>query len=78
MTISLILYDRSIDVRKVKDILSQAGYYKRLRSTSKAYVKKKEFERWLDKKPLEVVAKVISRLAVLSGTKVYLFWNLAS
>jgi len=62
---------------KVREALLQvsSGYYKRLRSTHEPFVKKKEFDEWISKIPIEVLAKVISRLAVLAEKKIYLFWE---
>jgi len=50
-------------------------YYKRLRSTAETFLGKQEFDSWIHKIPLETLAKVMSRLAVLAETKVYLFWE---
>ena len=63
------------EMRRVKDALTATGQYKRLMSTRKAYPRKEEFRRWIETQSLEVIAKVLSRLAVLAETKVYLFWN---
>jgi len=65
------------ELEKVREALLQvsSGYYKRLRSAHEPFVKKKEFGEWISKIPLEGLAKVISRLAVLSQKKVYLFWD---
>ena len=63
------------DLDNTKEILCGVGYHKRLQSSSKPYVKRSEFREWMSKKPLRTVAKVISRLAVLAETKVYLLWK---
>jgi len=63
------------DIRRVKDALTATGQYKRLMTTRKAYPRKKEFKRWIENQSLEVIAKVLCRLAVLAETKVYLFWK---
>ena len=63
------------DLEKTKEILCSAGYHKRLQSSSKPYVKRSEFRKWVSKKPLRTIAKVISRLAVLAEAKVYLLWE---
>ncbi|MDH5795801.1 MAG: hypothetical protein OEZ24_06815, partial [Candidatus Bathyarchaeota archaeon] len=63
------------DLEKTKEILCSVGYHKRLQSSSKPYVNKNEFKEWISKKSLMTVAKVISRLAVLAETKVYLMWE---
>ncbi|MCW4027575.1 MAG: hypothetical protein NWE76_08850 [Candidatus Bathyarchaeota archaeon] len=34
------------DLEKTKEILCSVGYHKRLQSSSKPYVKRKEFEEW--------------------------------
>jgi len=65
------------DPMKVKEILLgvSSGYYKRLKATGKVYPKKSEFEEFIVKASLETLAKVISRLAILAQTKVYLLWK---
>jgi len=65
------------ELAKVREALSQvsSGYYKRLRATSLTFVKKKEFHEWVRGIPVKALAKVISRLAVLAETKIYLFWE---
>jgi hypothetical protein len=63
------------DLEKTKEILCRVGYHKRLQSSSKPYIKRKEFVEWISRKPLRTVAKVISRVAVLSEAKVYLLWE---
>ena len=60
---------------RIKDALIKTRCYKRLMPTSKAYPRKAEFEEWLEKQDLHVIAKILSRLAVLAETKVYLFWK---
>jgi len=66
-----------VELEKVREALLQvsSGYYKRLRATSETFVKKKEFHEWITGIPAETLAKVISRLAVLAETKIYLFWE---
>ena len=66
-----------IELKKVHEILLKIStvYYKRLRSTSEVFLKKESFRKWLKKSSTEVLAKVLSRLAVLAETKVYLFWE---
>jgi ABC-type ATPase with predicted acetyltransferase domain len=66
-----------VEVQKVHEILLKIStvYYKRLRSTSDIFLKKDDFRKWLKKSSNEVLAKVLSRLAVLAETKVYLFWE---
>jgi len=61
---------------KVKSILTEVGYYKRLGATKKPYVSKRDFNEWLSKQELNIVAQVISRLAVLNEIKVYLIWKI--
>ena len=41
---------------------------------SKPFVSKKDFNEWINQRDL-IIAKVISRLAVLTETKIYLFWG---
>ena len=62
-------------LQRIREVLCTVRHYKRLRSTSKAYVKKAEFRKWMYEASLETIAKVISRLAVLAEKKVYLFWR---
>ena len=50
-------------------------YYKRLRPSRKPYVEKAKFEQFISEASDEVLAKVLSRLAVLAQTKVYLIWK---
>lgn len=52
-----------------------AGYYKRLKATGKAYVKRSEFWEFIGKASVESLAKVLRRVAVLTQTKVYLLWE---
>jgi hypothetical protein len=68
---------REFEVRKVHEILLKIStvYYKRLRSTNDIFLKK-NFKKWLKKSSNEVLAKVLSRLAVLAETKVYLIWKI--
>jgi ABC-type ATPase with predicted acetyltransferase domain len=62
------------DVEGVKGTLCKVGYYKRLQACKRPFVTKPEFQEWIGKQGLDVVAKVLSRLAVLAEPKVYLFW----
>jgi ABC-type ATPase with predicted acetyltransferase domain len=66
-----------VEVRKVHEILLKIStvYYKRLRSTGDIFLKKDDFKKWLKKSSNEVLTKVLSRLAVLAETKIYLFWE---
>jgi len=63
------------ELRRIKDALVKTGRYKRLMASYKAYPKKEEFKNWLENQDLHVIANVLSRLAVLAETKVYLFWK---
>jgi len=63
------------ELRKVKDALIRAGNYKRLMGTGRTYPRRRDFEDWIEKQDLQSIAKVLSRLAVLAETKVYLFWS---
>jgi len=65
----------SEELRKIKDALIKTGHYKRLMASYKAYPKKEEFKNWLENRDLHAIANVLSRLAVLAETKVYLFWR---
>ena len=64
-------------MEKVREILLgvSTGYYKRLKCSSKAYVKKAEFEEFVREASVETLATFLRRLAVLSQTKVYLLWR---
>jgi len=66
-----------LEIEKVRKALLQtsSGYYKRLKSTHEPFVRKKQFSEWIQKISIETLAKVISRLAVLAETKIYLFWE---
>ena len=65
------------DLEGVKVALSKVSpcYYKRLRAAGAVYAKKEEFSRFIRGSSLETIAKVLSRLAVLSQRKVYLLWR---
>jgi GNAT superfamily N-acetyltransferase len=65
------------ELQKVKESLLSIsqGYYKRLKGSGKAYVRKEEFNKFVAEASTEKLAKVISRLAVLAQTKVYLLWK---
>jgi len=52
-----------------------SGHYKRSKAAGKVYLKKSEFKELITEASLETVAKVISRLAILTQTKVYLLWK---
>jgi len=63
---------------KCKQVLlgiSESGYYKRLKASHQAYVKRSEFTKFLEKASPEDLAKVLRRLAIIMQTKVYLFWS---
>jgi len=66
------------DMERVRDVLLKVsqGYYKRLKASGKAYVRKEEYMRFITEASAETLAKVISRLAVLAQTKVYLLWKI--
>ena len=63
------------DLQEIKDALIKTGNYKRLMASYKGYPRKEEFKDWLEKRDLHAIANVLSRLAVLAETKVYLFWK---
>ncbi len=65
----------SEEIREIREALVKTGHYKRLMASYKAYPKKEEFKKWLENQDLHVIANVLSRLAVLAETKVYLFWE---
>jgi len=63
--------------KEIKDILLSVkhAHYRRLQGRGKIYPKRDEFKVWLDKADNETLAKVLSRLAILSQNKVYLIWK---
>jgi GNAT superfamily N-acetyltransferase len=65
------------DIQKVKEALQEVsqGYYKRLKASGKAYVRKTEYAKFISEASKETLAKVLSRLAILAQTKAYLFWR---
>jgi hypothetical protein len=50
-------------------------YYKRLSRSSRPYVRRAEFETWLDEQPNPSLARTLATLSILSQTKAYLYWN---
>ncbi|MCD6088531.1 hypothetical protein J7K07_02280, partial [Candidatus Bathyarchaeota archaeon] len=68
---------RDEEIREVMDALKKTGQYKRLMATGKAYPRREEFEEWIARQDLRRLAEVLTRLAVLAETKVYLFWEKA-
>ena len=65
----------SEELHEVREALVKTGRYKRLMASYKAYPKKEEFKNWIENQDLYAIANVLSRLAVLAETKVYLFWE---
>jgi len=65
------------ELLKIKETLLNVsqGYYKRLKASGKAYVQKEEYRNFISDASVETLSKVISRLAVLAQTKVYLLWK---
>ena len=65
------------ELEKVKETLVgiSSGYYKRLKGAHKAYVKKGEFEEFVENATLQCLARVLRKLAILLQTKVYLLWR---
>jgi len=65
------------ELEKCKQILLavSTGYYKRLKASAKAWVKKPEFEAFLERSNPEDLAKVLRRLTIIMQTKVYLLWR---
>lgn len=68
---------KPMELKRVKEALMKVspGYYKRLKATGELYSRKDEFTKFITEAPLETLAKVISRLAVLAQKKVYLLWR---
>ena len=66
------------ELRKVREIILQIKtvYIKRLRSTAIMFLKKEEFKNWIQTAPNDILAKVLTRIAVLAETKIYLFWEI--
>ena len=64
------------EVDRVRETLAKlsAQYYKRISRTSKPYIRKKEYLKWLEEQPLESLARSIGALGVLNQVKVYLYW----
>jgi len=63
------------ELHEIREALLKTGHYKRLMASYKAYPKKEEFKNWLEDQDTHALANVLSRLAVLAETKVYLFWK---
>ena len=65
------------EVEEVRKVLLRVsgGYYRRLKGSGKPYMRRAEYERFIEESSREVLAKVLRRLAVLSQTKVYLLWK---
>jgi len=63
--------------RKLMEILLSVStvYYKRLSRASRPYVKKAEFQRWLEEQPNESLARALSTLSTLNQSKAYLYWS---
>jgi hypothetical protein len=74
MATCLLLLVTSSQISLWKSGVSQ-GYGKRLKASGKAYVGKAEFQKFVAEATDETLAKVISRLAILAQTKVYLLWK---
>ena len=64
------------DVDEVRKILSRLAshYYKRISRTSKPYMRKMEYLKWLKEQPRESLARSIATLGVLNQVKAYLYW----
>ena len=71
----LLVKMKGEDVERVKTILCGVGFFKRLMACNRPFVATPEFREWIEKQSLEVVAKVLSRVAVLAEPKIYLFWK---
>lgn len=64
-------------VAQVKQILLSVSniYYKRLASSGKAFLTRKDFHETLAKTTTEKLTQMLSALSVLNQTKIYLFWR---
>ncbi len=64
------------DIEGVREALLRVspGFFKRIRSSGRAYVGKAEMEGWLREQPPERLARCLQILAVLSQAKAYLYW----
>lgn len=64
-------------VAKVKQTLLSVSniYYKRLASSGKAFLTRKDFHETLAKVTTEKLAQMLSALSILNQTKIYLFWS---
>jgi ABC-type lipoprotein export system ATPase subunit/GNAT superfamily N-acetyltransferase len=64
------------DMERLREILLgvSSQYYKRLRSSDKAYVRKEQFREWLHEVPRERLDRTLATLAVLNQSKAYLYW----
>jgi len=77
---SNLLHLQGLEPEKIEEcrkaLLSiSTGYYKRLKASHKAYIKREEFKEFLEKASLEDLAKVLRRMAIIMQTKVYLLWR---
>jgi len=63
------------EMYRIRNAIVSAGQYKRLMNTSKVYPRKEEFENWIKQQDLRRLAAVLTRIAILAETKVYLFWK---
>jgi len=63
-------------IRSLRKLLLDVNalYYKRLSRSGRPYVKRAEFEAWLDVQPNRSLARVLATLCVLGQTKAYLYW----
>jgi len=63
--------------RKLMEVLLSVStvHYKRLSRASRPYVKKAEFQRWLEEQPNESLARALSTLSTLNQSKAYLYWS---
>ncbi len=49
-------------------------YYKRLTRSSRPYLKKAEFKKWLNEQTNDSLARTLATLSILSQSKAYLYW----
>lgn len=64
------------DIEGVREALLRVspGFFKRIRSSGRAYIGKAEMEGWIREQPPERLARCLQILAVLSQAKAYLYW----
>lgn len=60
----------------LREVLLGVGavYYKRLARTGRAYLRRGEFEGWLEGQPIGSLARSLAVLSALNQSKAYLYW----